>query len=283
MSASASPAERESEHTLSAVPAPGAGSADEQGRAPLSGGEITLIQALLTWIVAWVALNVVSAVVAGAFTPAGEDPSIAVLTAIQFVGAGIFAAALLFASRRSHPGSRVDGGSGGGSAARRLPTFAEWRSDYRLEFVPRDLAALPLGVATQLLLVPLVYLPLRRLWPDTFNSERLSETAGDLVDRAGGGLTLVALFVAVCLVAPVVEEHVYRGLVQGAMMRDTGRVVGWVGASLLFALIHFRPVEYPGLFVAGLVFGGCLAITGRLAPAILCHLAFNVTGLLLAL
>ena len=49
------------------------------------------------------------------------------------------------------------------------------------------------------------------------------------------------------------------------------------------ALIHFSPVEYPGLFLAGLVFGGCVAATGRIGPAILTHAAFNATGLVMVL
>ena len=53
-------------------------------------------------------------------------------------------------------------------------------------------------------------------------------------------------------------------------------------ASAFFALIHFRPVEYPGLFVVGLVFGACVLLTGRLGLAFAAHMAFNVTGLMLA-
>ena len=49
---------------------------------------------------------------------------------------------------------------------------------------PVDLVGLPIGVLTQLVLVPLVYLPLRELWPDTFSDDRLSENAEKLADRA---------------------------------------------------------------------------------------------------
>ena len=54
------------------------------------------------------------------------------------------------------------------------------------------------------------------------------------------------------------------------------RDVGW------FAVIHFRPVEYPGLFVFGLV-PAPAALTGRLGMLDPDPAAFNVTGLLLAL
>ena len=56
-----------------------------------------------------------------------------------------------------------------------------------------------------------------------------------------------------------------------------------VGVGLVFALIHFRPVEYPGLFVAGLVFGVCAWRTGRIGMSVAAHVAFNATGLALVL
>ena len=56
--------------------------------------------------------------------------------------------------------------------------------DYAIRFRAVDLVGVPIGVLTQLVLVPLVYLPLRELWPDTFSDDRLSETAEKLVDRA---------------------------------------------------------------------------------------------------
>ena len=45
-----------------------------------------------------------------------------------------------------------------------------------MRFRPIDVVGVPIGVLSQLVLVPLVYLPLRRLWPDTFSEDRLSRT-----------------------------------------------------------------------------------------------------------
>ena len=156
------------------------------------------------------------------------------------------------------------------------------RADFGLTARPVDLVGLPIGVATQLLLVPAVYLPLRAVWPDAFDVDKLSETANDLVDRADGGW-IVLLFVLVVIGAPFVEEVVYRGLLQRPLLDrfPPGAVV--VGVALVFALIHFRPVEYPGLFVAGLVFGVCAWRTGRIGMSVAAHVAFNATGLALVL
>jgi len=51
--------------------------------------------------------------------------------------------------------------------------------------------------------------------------------------------------------------------------------------AAFFALIHFRPVEYPGLFAFGLVLGCCAALTNRLGMGIVSHMAFNATALVL--
>jgi uncharacterized protein len=52
--------------------------------------------------------------------------------------------------------------------------------------------------------------------------------------------------------------------------------------AMLFALVHFRVVEYPGLFVFGLILGFCAMRTGRLGMSICAHVGFNLTGLILA-
>ena len=141
---------------------------------------------------------------------------------------------------------------------------------------------IPLGVATQFLLIPLLYLPLRELWPDTFDPDRLEERARELADKAGGFDT-VLLVVVVVVGAPLIEELVYRGLLQRSLSVTVGASSGLLLTSILFSLIHFSPIEYPGLLVAGLVFGACVTLTGRLGPAIVTHAAFNAAGLVTVL
>jgi uncharacterized protein len=152
------------------------------------------------------------------------------------------------------------------------------RADYAVRFRPLDLVGVPIGVACQLVLVPALYWPLSRLWPDTFDSDRVEQNARDLYDRADGGW-LVVLVVVVVFGAPIVEELVYRGLLQGAVTRRVPGVAGVLLVAAWFALIHFRPVEYPGLFVFGAVLGWCAWSTRRLGLGIVTHMAFNATGL----
>ena len=55
-----------------------------------------------------------------------------------------------------------------------------------------------------------------------------------------------------------------------------------MSSAAFFALIHFTPVEYPGLFAFGIVLGLCFQRTGRLGMAIVAHMSFNAVGLVIA-
>jgi membrane protease YdiL (CAAX protease family) len=65
------------------------------------------------------------------------------------------------------------------------------------------------------------------------------------------------------------------------MVRRFNDAVAVVAVAAFFAAIHFRWVEFPGLFVFGLILGVCALRTGRLGMGIAAHMAFNATGLLL--
>jgi membrane protease YdiL (CAAX protease family) len=152
-------------------------------------------------------------------------------------------------------------------------------ADYGLSFRPIDALGLPIGVLTQLVLVRLVYWPLESWFPDTFTVADREENARTLYDSADG-VWLVGLVLVVVIGAPMIEELLYRGLLQGAFVRRVNDIVALVVVSLWFSLVHFRPVEYPGLFVVGLVLGACALATRRIGLGIVAHAAFNATGLI---
>jgi membrane protease YdiL (CAAX protease family) len=220
--------------------------------------------AIGTWAFGWGVGSVIAAplmiLLLGASL--GDDLTIPQLAAASAATWAVMIAALVAASRRFGTGDVVD--------------------DYAVQFRTIDLLGIPLGVATQFLLVPWLYVPLRGIWPSTFSDERIEERAQELADKAGGWTTVVLVLVVV-VGAPIVEELVYRGLLQRSASTVLGAGVALVSTSLFFALVHFSPVEYPGLFLAGLVFGGCVVLTGRIGPAIVTHAAFNAAGLVVVL
>jgi len=156
-------------------------------------------------------------------------------------------------------------------------------ADYGLSFRPIDLIGIPIGIVTQLAIIPLLYRPLESIWPATFGEDEIEQRARDLYGNPST-LGLALLILVVVIGAPLVEELLYRGLLQGALGRTLHQWRGWLALVLvaaLFALVHFSPVEYPGLFLVGLVLGICALRTGRLGMGILTHAAFNAAALAL--
>lgn len=235
------------------------------GGVPGRSAPMLLGQALTTWVVGWLLGSLAGSAVVGA-AGYGSHPSDApawvyVLSAL--VSWAAILAAVWVATYRV--------------GSRSVPT------ETRLRFRPIDLVGLPIGVFCQVALIQLVYWPLRAGWPSTFARDAVEKNANDLYHRAGG-LGLALIVVTAALGAPLVEELVYRGLLQGAAERAAGAArsgVAVVGVAVLFALIHLRPVEYPGLLVFALVVGTCAWRTGRIGMSIATHVAFNATGLVM--
>ena len=214
------------------------------------------------WLAAYVVAIPIQGLIIGVAGHAGEPSSTwpTSVTALSALSLWVcFLAAAVVVSRRF--------GSG---------RFAE---DFRLTFRIRDLVGLPIGVGCQLL-IPILYWPLQRIWTETFRSDELSRRAQDLWDRADG-VWLLVLVAVVVIGAPLVEEIVYRGMIQQALHSRIDDPLAVVLSALFFAAIHLQPVEIPGLFVFGLVAGTCFMRTGRLSVSILVHVGFNATGLLL--
>ena len=97
---------------------------------------------------------------------------------------------------------------------------------------------------------------------------------------SGGGVIGI---VAVVLVAPVVEEFIFRGLI---MTRLAQAMPGWLAAALsaaLFGLCHGHPVWFAYTFVLGVLFGLMDLRLGSIWPSILAHMVFNGVGQILDL
>lgn len=106
--------------------------------------------------------------------------------------------------------------------------------------------------------------------------EEWLESYGEASSSIGtGGLIGVA---ATVLVAPVVEELIFRGLM---MTRLSQAVPGWLAAVLsaaIFGVCHGHPVWFAYTFVIGLLFGLIDLRLGSIWPSILAHMAFNAIG-----
>ena len=160
----------------------------------------------------------------------------------------------------------------------RVPVQKIW-STVRAPFHLRDvLVGVPLGVASQLILVNVVTWPLSKMFPDSFSYDEVSKRASDLADNANGVWIFVLIFVVV-IGAPIIEEIVYRGVLQPGLVATWGPRVGLWFTAVLFAAIHFQPIEFPGLLSFALVLGWARQSTDRLGLSVVTHMAFNAAGL----
>lgn len=145
--------------------------------------------------------------------------------------------------------------------------------DYGARVRPGDVGpGIVAGLASQLVLVPLVYVPLRALFPDTFADP--GRSARELIDQASGP-AIALMVVALVVGAPIVEELVFRGLLQRALVRRLGPPVGVGVGAVVFAFTHYNVVAFPGLVAFGVVVGVLAHQSGRLGPSIFAHVAFN--------
>jgi membrane protease YdiL (CAAX protease family) len=155
---------------------------------------------------------------------------------------------------------------------------------------PRDL---PLGLFALLLAYPLVAgvaslaFHLTRIFsgsppPDAIAHESLQRIVDDPSDPWVRVIMLTAI-----LCAPIVEEVVYRHLLQSAFLRMTANpLIAVLLSSAVFAAAHTTvvpPPALPTLFTLGIALGVLYIKTARIAPVILAHAGFNALNVAIAL
>lgn len=98
-------------------------------------------------------------------------------------------------------------------------------------------------------------------------------------------LATALMVTSAVLVAPILEEIIFRGLVQTALLAWLGPQSRWLMlliASAVFALIHGSVASWhvlPGLFILGLVLGWLYEKYNSLLPAIVLHTLFNLVNI----
>jgi hypothetical protein len=146
-------------------------------------------------------------------------------------------------------------------------------ADFGWRFEKRDVwFGLVVGVATQLVAVPLLYVPIFLI----FGEQDVSEVARELTDRATDPLGVALLVLVVVVGAPIIEELFFRGLFHRAIVKRGGPP--WLAVAVtavVFGGIHFQLVQLPALVLFGVVAGWLTVRSGRLGPAVWAHVGFN--------
>lgn len=145
---------------------------------------------------------------------------------------------------------------------------------------PSDvLPGLVLGVAAQLVAVPLLY----RLVVLQVLDGDLSAPARNLAERATDPVGVVLLVLLAGVAAPLAEELFYRGLLLGALLRRLPPAPAVVISALVFGLVHRQGLQLPALVLFGLLAGWLRVRTGRLGMPWAAHVGFNGATLVILL
>ena len=104
----------------------------------------------------------------------------------------------------------------------------------------------------------------------------------DAVKR-GDGLGIGGMVVTAVIVAPVVEELIFRGFFYGLLRRRWGLVPATFFSSLVFGLYHLNVLAALPLTLVGVALAIVYERTGSLWWAIFWHALFNGSSLLLML
>lgn len=155
---------------------------------------------------------------------------------------------------------------------------------------PRDLFA---ACAATLLAMPIVLgvigltVALAGLLLNVAPPPRGHELLG-IVARTHDHAAVAAMLGSAIVLAPLLEELLFRGLIQTATINVLGREHRWPALFLvagLFTLMHvsvLHPLTLPGMFLLSIVFGWLYERTGRLWPGVLLHVAFNAINTLMS-
>ena len=97
-------------------------------------------------------------------------------------------------------------------------------------------------------------------------------------------LSAVLTWVSLVLVAPIMEEVFFRGLLQWLWTRrihNARSFAALIVPAAVFALFHLNPWQFPSLLLLGLWLSWLRAWSGSLLPGVVFHMAINLLALLL--
>ena len=82
--------------------------------------------------------------------------------------------------------------------------------------------------------------------------------------------------ISITIMAPLVEELLFRGAIQGYMLRKGMKPLNSILiASAIFGIVHMNPIQIPFAFAIGLIFGWLYYRTGSVVPGIIGHFINN--------
>lgn len=82
--------------------------------------------------------------------------------------------------------------------------------------------------------------------------------------------------IQVCILAPVIEEILMRGVVLGGLKNSYGTVMALLISATFFACLHFSMVQTLSAFVCGIVLGLLYIKTRSILCCMIAHGGYNL-------
>ncbi len=86
---------------------------------------------------------------------------------------------------------------------------------------------------------------------------------------------MLGAFLKVAIVAPIVEELIFRGIIMHGLMRNYPKFIAVFFSALLFALFHLNPWQFTPTLILGLLLGWVMVRTRNIFLSILIHALNN--------
>lgn len=89
-------------------------------------------------------------------------------------------------------------------------------------------------------------------------------------------IQFVVTFMGLCLLVPLAEEIIFRGIVQQVFTRNMGGVLAFFLAGATFGAVHLNAHLLISITIFGIFLGYIYYVTGNLAYTIVAHSVFNL-------
>jgi membrane protease YdiL (CAAX protease family) len=116
-------------------------------------------------------------------------------------------------------------------------------------------------------------------WMEGFWPDLSGQDTAEAFRKAKDPLAKLLLIISAAIVAPLVEEIVFRGFIYGVIKRYTDGIFAALCSSLLFAAIHLHVGTLMPLAILAMVFCAMYELTGCLLVPMVMHGLFNATSL----
>lgn len=106
--------------------------------------------------------------------------------------------------------------------------------------------------------------------------------ASQLLERPDA-LQALTIGLSACLLAPLAEELLFRGLILRALVPLVGAPRALLVSAVLFALVHLAPASLPAYTLLGAAFGAVYLWTGNLWASVILHALWNTVTMVVML